>query len=820
MKNLLVNIMNRLSLKCIIFLITFGPLAFSQNTQTVRGVVVDKETQFPLIGVNVILNNNTENLKGTTTDIDGSFKIQDIPTGRHDLSFSYLGYEEVLIQDVVVNSGKESILNISMEESIVEMEEVVITARRNGEVANEMATVSAREFSVQETNRYAGSRGEPARMASNFAGVQGADDSRNDVVVRGNTPAGVLWRLDGINIPNPNHFSIPGTGGGSVTILNNKFLKNSDFFTGAFPAEFANGIAGVFDLKMRNGNNEKHERSAQLGFLGTELMVEGPLSKESKSSYLATYRYSSLQLFQGLGITVGTDAIPKYQDASFRINFPRKNGGNLAFFGIGGKSNIDILISDEEAPSTETLIYGSNDRDQFFGSQMATVGATYSQPLDEDSYFKATVAASHSSVDAVHEYVDREVVEGVFNVNETIPILNYDFSENKYSAYFNYVRKLSRKGSLKMGLNADLLSMNYQDEGRSINPAINGDTLSIDPWRKRWDASESAFLVQPYVQYKHRFTEKLSAVAGATALYFSINDKSLSPIEPRLGLSYQVDEKQKLGLGMGLHSQIQAPYLYYYGVTSDEQGNPIPTNKDNIELVKSFHAVGSYDRMLGSSSRLKAEVYFQHLYDLPIAADGSSFSLINAGSGFSRLFPGELKTGGQGRNYGMELTLERFFSKGYYFLFTGSVFDAKYKTDENVWRNTSFNGRYAFNGLFAKEWSIGERQTFNIGTKLTYVGGGWHGEVDEVKSALEQEVVYTDNTVNTIKFDPYFRTDVKLTYKLNTKSVTHEIGLDLVNLFNTKNILKKTYSPDHPDGPVVDEYQLGRLPLFYYRIDF
>ena len=804
----------------VLFLSIFSHSALSQNHQTLRGTIVDKESQFPLIGVNVIINPDTEQSKGTTTDIDGSFRLEQVPVGRHNISFSYLGYEEVFLQNIEVNSGKEVILNLEMEEAMVQMEEVIIVARRNGEVANEMATVSAREFSVQETNRYAGSRGEPARMASNFAGVQGADDSRNDVVIRGNTPTGVLWRLDGINIPNPNHFSIPGTGGGSVTILNNKFLKNSDFFTGAFPAEFANGIAGVFDLKMRNGNNEKHEFSGQFGFLGTELMAEGPLSKNSKSSYLATYRYSSLQLFQGLGINVGTDAIPKYQDASFRLNFPRKNGGQLAIFGIGGNSGIDILISDEEAPSTETLIYGSNDRDQFFGSRMGTVGVTYSQPLNTDSYFKATFSASHSSVDALHDYLDREVVDGQFRLNETIPILDYDFKENKYSGYLNYVRKIG-KGSMKMGLNADLFQVSYQDQGRAINPGISpSDTLSIDPWKKRWDVQSSYVLLQPFVQYKHRFTEKLSATAGATALYSSINNKSLSPVEPRLGVSYKMDNKQKLGLGLGLHSQMQAPYLYYYGVQNDDAGNPLALNKDEIQLVKSFHAVGSYDRMLGKSSRLKAEVYFQHLYDLPVAADGSSFSLINAGSGFSRLFPGLLTTGGAGRNYGIELTLERFFTKGYYFLFTGSVFDAQYKTLEGVWRNTSFNGRYAFNGLFAKEWNIGNKQTINIGSKLTYVGGGWYGEIDELKSQRQQEVVYKDDTVNTLKFSPYFRADLKLNYKINTKSITHEIGIDIVNLFDTRNILKKTYSPDHPDGPVVDEYQLGRLPLFYYRIDF
>ncbi len=788
------------------------------SQQTVRGMVVDKESQFPLIGVNISLVSEQASI-GTTTDIDGTFRLDDVPLGRQNLSFSYIGYEDVLLNDIIVDAGKEKILSIEMEESVLELEEVTIVARRNGEVSNEMATVSAREFSVQETNRYAGSRGEPARMASNFAGVQGADDSRNDVVIRGNTPTGVLWRLDGINIPNPNHFSIPGTGGGSVTILNNKFLKNSDFYTGAFPAEYGNGIAGVFDLKMRNGNNEQHEFSGQLGFLGTELMAEGPLSRENRSSYLATYRYSSLQLFQGLGIDVGTDAIPKYQDASFRLNFPRKNGGNLSLFGIGGVSDIDILISTEEAPSGETLIYGSNDRDQFFGSQMGTFGASYSQPLNEDTYFRITAAASHSSVNAYHEFIDREIVDGKFQLNATVPILDYSFTENKYSAYFNYVKKLNRQSTLKAGINVDAMHFNYLDSVRIVNPALDTSGVSFDPWRTRWNANEIVPLIQPFVQYKYRFNEKLSAVAGVTALYFGINDKSFSPFEPRLGVTYKIDDKQKLGFGTGLHSQIQSPYLYYY--SQESIGNdPLEHNKDAIGLVKSAHFVASYDRMLGKVSRLKLETYYQHLYDLPVALDESSFSLINAGAGFSRFFPDSLTTGGNARNYGLELTLERFFSQGYYFLFTGSLFDSKYKTLEDVWRNTSFNGRFAFNALFAKEWSVGKKSTINVGTKVTSVGGGWHGEVDLDKSLQQQDVVYIDETVNTIKFDPYFRTDLKLSYKINTSKLTHEIAIDIVNLFDTKNILKETYAPDHPDGPVVDEYQLGRLPLFYYRIDF
>ena len=291
----------------------------------IRGTIVDKDTRIPLIGVNVILISDTTQLVGTTTDLDGNFELNDLVVGRHALKLTYLGYQERVLNNIILNSGKETILNLDLEESAVQMEALEIRASRNGEALNEMATVSARAFDVAETDRYAGSRGEPARMASNFAGVQGADDSRNDIVIRGNSPSGLLWRLEGIEIPNPNHFSIAGTAGGPVSIINNKNLANSDFFTGAFPAEYGNGIAGVFDLKLRNGNNQKHELSAQLGFLGLEAFAEGPLGKKSGSSYLLTYRYSTVAIFSALGIDIGTDAAPAYQDASLRFNFPLKN---------------------------------------------------------------------------------------------------------------------------------------------------------------------------------------------------------------------------------------------------------------------------------------------------------------------------------------------------------------------------------------------------------------------------------------------------------------------------------------------------------------
>ncbi|WP_235296668.1 TonB-dependent receptor [Portibacter marinus] len=797
----------------------FGFWVQCQITQTVRGTVVDQESQFPLIGVNVAIPQEDGTILGTTSDLDGQFMIENVPLGRMTISFTYLGYKEVRLTDIIVNSAKEVILNIKMEEQVLELDEVVVFAKRSGDVTNEMATVSAREFSVQETDRYAGSRGEPARMASNFAGVQGADDSRNDIIIRGNSPQGVLWRLDGFNIPNPNHFSIPGTGGGPVTILNNKFLANSDFFTGAFPAEYGNGIAGVFDLRMRNGNNKKHEFSAQLGFLGTELMAEGPLNSGG-ASYLATYRYSTLSLFQFLNINVGTDAVPQYQDGAFRLNFPMKKGGNLAIFGIGGLSNIDIILSEDTEVDTSTLIFGSNDRDQYFGSRMGIVGATYTQPININTFIKAGIAASHSNVDANHDYFERSIINNRYNVDTLVNVLDYTFTENKYSAYIFTNWKANKRLSLKVGINTDFFDLRYQDSVRRIIPDISGGETIFRDWRTRWNANVMTALIQPYIQAKFRLNEDLTLTSGITSTYYSLNNNSFSPLEPRVGLSYQIDNKQKIGLGLGVHSQIQSNYLYFYGNRSDENGQPVEYNRD-MGLTKSNHAVFSYDRNLAKNMRLKFETYYQYLYNIPVEIEQSSFSLVNAGSGFSRFFPAELSNSGDGRNYGIELTIEKFFASGYYFLITSSLFNSEYRGSNGRWTNTSFNGNHASNALFAKEFQFSNKSSLNIGGKVTYAGGRRYGEVNEIESARELEIIYRDNVnFNEFQFRPYFRADAKINYRYNTRNLTHELAIDFVNIFDTKNILTLTYAPDNPLGPIREEYQLGFLPLFYYRLDF
>ena len=822
------------------FLLLAGTMNAQTLTQTIRGTVVDAESKFPLADAMVICDNQQ-----AFSDEYGQFSVE-VEIGRKVVAVQLFGYEPKSSL-VELNSAKQAVIRVELTESTVKLDEVDVVATPRGDVKNEMAVVSARKFSVEETNLYAGSRGEPARMATNFAGVQGSDDSRNDIVVRGNTPAGILYRFEGINIPNPNHFAIPGTGGGPVTILNNKYIQSGDFYTGAWPGEYGNAIAGVFDLEMRDGNNATpFEGSFQFGLLGVELMAEGRLGKQKPNapSYLLLGRYSTLSMATTLGIPLGTTAIPNYADGAFRLSFPQKDGSKLSIWGMGGTSNlvIDITGTDGDIITGDFEGYGSVDRDQYFDTHMGVVGATYNKRLSPNSYVKSGAAVSRSAIHALNNKVFRSVDssnvdELRWRVDSSPKILNYWYYETKIHGYSHYTKKIDARQSFKAGVNVDYVMVDYLDSTR----IVNGLTGVISEWEFPWGQADGTpvtdnyAIVQPFISYKNRLTDDLTVTAGFTALYSTINDNSLSPLEPRLGLNYELDANNKLFTGAGYHSQMQSSYLYYYRgsqATPQAIADGLYGTEYNkgMGLTKSAHLVAGWEHNFEYPVRIKLETYYQYLWDVPVEIVPSYFSLVNGGTGFGRLWAEPLENGGTGRNYGIEFTAEHYYRNGFYSLFTGSLFDAKYKGSKNVntagtssldniWVNTTFNGRYAFNFIMAKNYQLSKYGVLNLGTKVSSIGGRWFGDIDPTASAIGSEIEFFDDaTFNSNQYRPYFRLDFKVGYKWNFMNLAHEFALDISNITNNKNILTLTYLPE--TGEIAENYQLGLFPVFYYKMDF
>ncbi len=781
--------------------------AQAQIKQIVRGKVIEKESKLPIAGAVIRIFKDSNLISGGSADAEGYFRIPNIPLGRIKINISMIGYDRVVLPNLELSSAKELILTIEMEETSVKINEVVITAMDKIKTNNEMATVSARTFNLEEAGRYAGSRGEPARMASNFAGVQGSNDSRSDIVVRGNSPMGVLWRLDGIDIPNPSHFGNTGSTGGPVSILNSKMIGNSDFFTGAFPAEYGNSTAGVFDVRFRNGNNEKHEYTAQLGFVGTELSGEGPINKKTKSSYLFTYRYSSLQLFESLKIKIGTAAVPHYQDMSFKLNFPLKNNANLSLFGMGGLSSINVIMTTLKEPSTDLYLNTNYDQTVNFG--MGLVGASYSKTISAKSYYKLVVCQSYNGNNNNDFLIFRH--PGVFTQIDSLKPGYNSYKENRSSAHWVFNYKFNVRATLKSGIIINRHTIHSIDS--TYDKTNNSYTVNLS-------GDESYGTIMPYTQLKYKFSDQLTLNAGINLFYSSINSNTRA-INPRLGLRYNINEKQSVSFGYGLHSQMMPSYLYF-GQKKMADGSNASINK-NVGMYSSHHFVLGYDWSFSKNARIKAEAYYQYLYNVPIEAKASSFSILNTGLSNGILYADTMVNKGLAYNYGIEFTLEKFFSHGYFYMVTVSLYQSKYQGSDQIWRNTSFNGNYVINGMYGKEFKIKDKNVFGIGSKITYAGGQLYGPVDTLATLKQSKIVQVDNQRNSMQFNPYFRFDLRLYYKINTARFTHEIAFDLVNLFNTKNILSLAYGPDskNANGIVVgNNYQLGFLPLFYYKLDF
>ena len=781
--------------------LSFAATAQEQGgTQTIIGQVTDAESKFPIFGAQVSVP-GTQPLLGGITDEYGNYRIKNVPLGRVSIRITYVGYAERSIPNVLLTSGKEFVLNLTLQEQITKSEEAVITAgRAKGQAKNEMALVSARSFNVEETRRYAGSRNDPARMASNFAGVSGVNDGRNDIIIRGNSPTGLLWRMDGADIPNPSHFGALGATGGPVSMLNNNLLDQSDFLTGAFPADYGNALSGVFDLSMRSGNPEKREYTGQIGFNGFELGAEGPFSKNSRSSFIVNYRYSTLGVLNKFGLSVGTGkAVPQYQDLNFKLNFLTGKYGKISLFGILGKSNITFKGADADS----TNLYTDNRTNTYYASSMAVVGVNYMHFFGKNTFGKLTLSGSGSSVQAQQD----SLAPYPFYPNVAIQQYGDHSSNNRASLRYTLNHKFSARSNLNAGVFADRLGYSFSDS------ALNYE-VGKPYFRKLRNESGSTGLLQAYAQYQFKFTEKLTANAGLHAQTLTLNHSNA--LEPRAAVQWAPGTNQSFSFGYGLHSQMQQLNTYF-NKTRMPDGSYVLTNSD-LGFTKAHHFVLGYNRSLAGVARLKIEAYFQNVYNVPVEQRASSFSLLNSGADFNYINTDSLQNTGIGRNYGMELTAERFFSKGYYWLFTASVFESKYRGSDMVWRNTAFNGNYIVNALAGREIKAGKNSVIAFDTKICVAGGRRYTPLNLAASATQHQAEYFSEQAYSQQFKPYFRMDLKVTYRLNGTKVMQEFFVDVQNIFNTQNIYSQGYNVYKNNSYYV--YQLGLFPNVNYRINF
>lgn len=779
-------------------LILLCPNQIFGQTQNLKGLIIDKSVRNELIGATVQIapaNATNASPMGAIADENGRFRFANLPLGKYTVLVTYLGYRNAVLTNVTLDAGKETDLVIELEEAVLEQQEVVVTATLDKEKPlNDLSLVSTRTFSVEETRRFAAAVNDPARMATSYAGVVAADDGNNHIVIRGNAPNGLLWRMEGVDIPNPNHFSSVGTSGGGISILSSQLLTNSDFSTGAFAAEYGNALSGVFDLKLRRGNSDRREFTVQAGVLGLDVAAEGPFRRgqsAEKGSYLVNYRYSTLSLVGKLGVPLG-DAVTNFQDLSFHLWQSAGKYGTFSLFGFGGLSKQTL----EGSP--DTAIWGESPDKRYpyvFLANTGAVGMNHSKVWGAKTFLKTALVFSgtENGLDAQEYLLPGYALRQNFETSnrQTKGTLSTVLS-HKFNA-----RHFLRTGAYVNVLGFRLRQYQYDQESERLEEQL-----------KQTGTSET---VQAFAQWQYRPTDRVTFNVGLHALGMLLNQKYA--VEPRAALKYAPDARQAFSIGYGLHSQVMPLGLYFVKNEANQRLNP------DLDLSKAQHWVLAYDYFPRKKLHFKGEMYYQHLFNVPVErAAASSFSMLNELGGV--VFR-SLENSGLGRNFGLELTGEQFLTRGLYWMGTLSLFRSEYRGADMVWRSTRFDNRYAGTITAGKEWAWErgrKNRSFGLNLKLISTGGQLDTPIDLEASRAKNETVYVDNQAFTERLPNYFRLDVGFRLKRNYRRLTTTLSLDLQNATNRQNIGGRFFNTD--TQAIETWHQAPLIPVLAYRLEF
>jgi hypothetical protein len=752
--------------------------------QSVKGRITDEVTGAELPRAFIKIFGEGKTFESNADDA-GFFRIS-VPAGLYRFTVSNTGYAPV-DRELLVISGRESVVNISLKQSARELKEVEVSSSYLDEIPGQ------RSLSIEKTLRVPANFFDPVRVATAYPGVIAANDQANSIIVRGNSPNGLLWRLNGLDIVNPNHLANAGTlsdkptsNGGGVNILSAQMLDRTDFYMGAFPTNYGNALAGIIDMNLREGNKNEFEYTAQASLIGMDFSAEGPLGKSENTSFLVNYRYSTVGLLSLMGLDFGGEVI-SFQDLSFNLNSDFKKGGKLTLFGFGGNSKNEFT----KKPSDEWL----EDKDKYdidYKSGNYAIGLNYSVPFHRGKMF---VGLAYSGSLQTRNAIASDEVDPT---ERHLIFDDYDTNNKLFSSSLRYETMLGQKGTMELGAMANGIDNSVKfirETGCLVCSVVT---------RQQLDGSNDGILLQPFANFGYAFSKAVSVKAGVRYLTYTFNNTY--SLEPRVGLNVKPSDKVTVDLSYGIVSQIQSPQVY------SVQGN------EDLGFTKSHHFDLGYSRTFSDGLALKTGLFYQYLFDVPVGGSSSSFSVLNLLEGFG---PNNLYNGGTGENYGVDVTLEKYFFNKNYFLIGGSYYDSKYTGANGFKRNTRFNGNFTFSTVYGKEWTRPDKnRTIGLNARALYLGGLRQLPVNISSSQANAETVYDVNANDPYaeKMADYFRLDLRVSFRKNKPRYTRTFAIDIQNLTSQQNEAYQYY--DFTQQKLVTKFQLGIIPVLVYRIDF
>ncbi len=753
----------------LLFLLLLGITTKQSYAQVeLSGIVRASETLEVLGGATVTLLPLNQS---TITDKRGNFTFTELPPGRYQLRITYVGYQPYLLAELELEAGRSPFLEILLYPSTEILGEVVVKSTNSNSAMRPLATHS---LTLEETFRLPATFFDPARLAANYPGVIVANDQANALSIRGQTPNQVIWRVENLDLVNPNHTANAGTfsdrvtqSAGGVIILSAQTLDNSTIFKGNLPVGLNNTIGGLMDMELRKGAADESRQTLQVGLIGLEAALEGPIGKNQKTTYLTNYRYSTVGLLSNLGFDLGEEAI-SFQDLSFQLNFDLPKNGQLTFFGLGGLSeNIFEAEPDSSLWKLEEDVYNRN-----FQSRMGATGISLVQPNGKKAILKGGAAFSGLK----HERM----------VNSTEPAISVHRTANDTRLQSILSTYLQQQWALNNNLLKLGVRFNYQTD--SIDFSENNRSINRN-------TSES--IITSYAEFQAGIAPKWRANLGLNAVYYAGADRYL--LEPRIDISHLINNKQHLLFSYALQSQ---SYIQYSG-----------------EPGKAHHLNLSYQWRINRSLQLRSEFYYQYLFNIPINI-GFNFSALNQ---VDQIADFELSNTGAGRNYGVELLLQQYFTKNQYLIVSSAIFESEYQLDGDDWYNTRFNSQYQLNLVYGKEWEkINEKQKnkrWGINLRLNLRGGFWENNIDESASRDARQTVFLRENDKLIQLPGFFRADLRIFYKINNpKGLNSTLSLDIQNVSNNENAAFRYFDP--LTMQIETKNQLSLIPILNYRIEF
>ncbi len=794
------NLVRLVLLATIVFSVTHNGSA-RQITQTVRGTTIDKTTRLPLDGASVVLL-HAGNAIGTSTNEWGEFELKNVPVGRQALMVSYTGYRSETISQLLVNSGKETVLEIEMEQTPYQLQEVEVTAGKGGDAFQRLGRV---EISSEQFQRIAANYLDPARVVMSSPSIANTNDQNNAISVRGNSPVSNTWRLEGVEIVNPNHLANAGTisdrptqNGGGVNVLSTQMLDNSAFLMGYMPAGYGNAIGGIFDMNFRRGNNQQREYTAQASVIGLDFAAEGPFKQGGSASYLVNYRYSFTGVLAAMGVDFGGETI-KFQDLSFNLAAPETPIGKVTFFGVNGWNSNVYRGADD--PADWEVEKDLADIDYF--SSIYAYGATQEVQLGRKSAWRNAVV--YSATDT-----ERDQTTLMPDYEET-----YLFSkDNEKISKTSFASVVSTKRGDRISLEGGVRGTIYNwtmldfDSLSSADPAFD----SFANTRRRSELQ--GFLVQPFVGGTWQFSSRATLELGLNSSWFDVSEEFA--LEPRVALDWQSTQTTSLHMRSGVYSQVLSPYAYHtadraYGPDDPPIQSPSFPN-DGLKFYKSWTSEAGFKTEAGNSLKLGADVFYQYQYDIPVgfySANGNDYfySYMN--------YDGDddlsiLRSEGEGRTFGLSAEARQQIVNGFYVWTGGTLYRSEYKDYTGNYSPSRFDGRYNVNLTMGKEFQ--KKKSEQLERLL-----GFHSRVF-YQGGFRQEPLNTFWSEYSVKLADYFRLDLRVQWTRFKPTYTQLFAIDIQNVLNTENPAYIYY--DSVAAKVLTKNQLGIIPVILYRVDF